>query len=163
MRNRTAAFVATFVGLLVAFQILYYQWLVGSAPFEAYIAGSSRAAAAMLNLVGERVSAVPDLRSAEFSMSVRRGCDGIQAMGILAIAVSVLPGSARRKLVGVATGVAALLVINLIRLVSLFWTGVHLPEFFQAMHVHVWPALLVAAAVVHVIVWSTWATRRRTG
>jgi exosortase/archaeosortase family protein len=95
-------------------------------------------------------------------MSVRRGCDGIQAMGILAIAISLLPGNPRRKLLGIVAGVGMLLAINLVRLVSLFWTGVHHPQLFQVMHVHVWPALLVTCAVLHVIVWSHWATQRNT-
>ena len=34
MRNRAVGFVATFLGLLVAFQLVYYQWLVRSPLFD---------------------------------------------------------------------------------------------------------------------------------
>ena len=152
-------FVVTFLALLIAFQWAYYALLVNSFAFKAYLGLNCRAAAALLGLVGEHVTATDDVLTSGFTMSVRAGCDGLQAMAILAIAVLVAPGDLRRKLNAAAGGVLLLAILNLVRLVSLFWTGVHAPGLFQAMHVHIWPAVLIVLAVLYAFASQTWAHR----
>jgi exosortase/archaeosortase family protein len=149
-------FVLLFGGLLVAFQLVYYELIVTSSFFESYLAVSSKVAAFLLGLVGEPVRASGGVLTSTFSMSVKQGCDGLQAMAIVASGVLALPGGRRVKLLGVALGVLLLLGLNVLRIASLFWAGIHWPERFQLLHVHVWPAVLVFAAFVY---WIGWASR----
>lgn len=153
-------FAGTFLALLVVFQIVYYQWIVGSRPFEAYLDGSARLASAILRVFGTSVVASGGVLSGSFSMSIRVGCDGLQAMAILLCAVLAFPGSRLRKAVGVLAGIAVLLVLNLLRIVTLYLAGVSLPEYFQMLHVHAWPAVLILAALVLWITWAMWVTPR---
>ena len=155
-------FVGLFLVLLIAFQIVYYEFVVSSAPFQAYLHASARAAGSLLGLVGERVTVRGDLMMSSFSMSIKHGCDGLQAMAILVAGVLVFPGQRRKKLPGIAAGVALLLGLNIVRIASLFWVGAHAPGVFQATHVHVWPAVLILCALSFWILWAMWATRPRT-
>jgi exosortase/archaeosortase family protein len=152
-------FAAAFLGLLTAFQLAYYTLVVPSDAFKAYLGVNSHAAAAILGLLGERVIATNEVLTSSFTMSIKSGCDGLQAMAILAIAVLVFPGGGRNKAVGMAGGVALLAILNLARLVSLFWTGVHFPNLFQTMHVHIWPAVLIVVALLYAVAWTARANR----
>lgn len=153
--NRASVrFVGLFLGLLVAFQIAYYEIIVPSAAFASYLGACARIAAAVLHLLGEEVTATGDAMSAGFTMSIKTGCDGLQAMAILAIAVVAFPGSGRHKLLAVAGGVVLVLLLNVLRLVTLFWAGVHAPGWFQTLHVHVWPAFLILVALGYAIGWA---------
>jgi exosortase/archaeosortase family protein len=156
-------FVAAFVGLFVAFQLAYYEFIVDSAPFNAYVAAGNRLAAGALSLGGQQATASGNVLSAGFSMSVRTGCDGIQTMGVLAIAVALLPGTPTRKVIGILAGIVAIALLNTVRLASLLWTGAHFPDYFQVLHVHVWPGLLVVFAVLYAIAWTKWAERSAFG
>ncbi len=152
-------FVVLFVALLGVFQIVYHEWVVSSEAFSAYLTISSRMAATLLHLVGEPVVAIGDTLLSGFSMSIKRGCDGLQVIAILVIAVLVFPGVGFKKLIGICVGVGLLLVLNVVRIATLFWAGVHLSDQFQSLHVHVWPAFLILAAVIFWLGWATWATR----
>ena len=151
-------FVATFLASFVLFEIAYYQVVVGSAPFQAYLSGVCQAAAVVLRAAGEPVEVHDVTLSSVFSMTVASGCDGLQPVSVFAIAIAAFPGSPRRKLVGIAAGATGLLGLNVLRVASLFWTGVHAPQAFQLMHVHVWPAILIGCAVM---LWARWAMASR--
>ena len=153
-RREIVRIVALFVGLLVVFQVVYYELLVPSSLFRSYLAANGRAAATVLNLAGENVTLLDDRLFSTFAMSIKSGCDGIQAMAILAIAICVLPGAVRKRAIAIGGGIAMIATLNLLRLVSLFWAGVHAPAWFEPLHVHIWPAALVFAAMVYVAGWT---------
>lgn len=150
-------FLLIFLAALLAFQVLYYQVIVPSSAFAAYLDLITHAAAWLLRAVGEDVSANGSMMSGEFSMSVRAGCDGLQVMAILGLGILVYPSSTRRKLWGLAAGIPALLFLNVARLASLHWAGSRWPNWvFQSMHIHVWPALLIFFVLGF---WTVWALR----
>ncbi len=153
-------FVGSYLGLLVLFQVVYYQFIIDSAPFRSYLTASGRAAAILLSLVGEQVIVTGDSMVGRFSMSIKVGCDGLQAMAILAIGVLAFPGGGwKKKLLGTATGIVLLLALNVMRLASLYWMGSRARSLFQTLHVHVWPAVLIVAAAFFWIAWALHATR----
>jgi hypothetical protein len=55
---------------------------------------------------------------------------------------------------GATIGAAGMLLINMVRLVSLFYVGVVAPRFFAAFHTFVWPALTVCLALGFFRVWN---------
>src|SRR5262245_32197884 len=93
-------FVGTFLGGFLVFQLVYYQWVVPSAAFQAYLEGISRIAAGVLRGLGMDVVASGSNLIGTFLMTIEVGCDGLQAMAILVIAVLAFPGSWKTKLWG---------------------------------------------------------------
>ncbi len=71
--------------------------------------------------------------------------------GVLALPVSLLS-----RVCFAFVGTLVLLAVNMIRIVSLFWVGVHFPKAMDTMHLDAWPAFLVVAVL---ICWLTWAHR----
>ncbi len=98
-----------------------------------------------------------------FSMEIVRGCDGIEpaAMYTSAVLASVAP--LWTKLPGVLAGILGIYVINLVRVVSLFFIGIHFPDAFTMIHETIWQAAFVLLAVVFWVVWLQWATHRTSG
>ena len=154
-------FVAGFAGLLALFYALTLA--PGFTPaFRVYLRGTVAAANAVLRLLGQDTSvADTTISSAVFSVDVRRGCDGLEPVVLFAAAVLGFPAAGwRRKWCGLAAGVAGLLAVNLARIVSLYFIGVHWPRLFDLMHVEVWQVVFIALAIVLWAFWSQWALRR---
>ena len=148
-------FVGLYVALLLLFQIFYYQLVVGSAPFAVYLTWSGRAASVLLRAVGDSVVVSGDTMTSAFVMSIKQGCDGLQAMAVLVVGMAIFPTAWRARMLGALAGVLLLLALNVLRIASLFWFGQHRFGLFQTMHVHVWPAVLILFAVGF---WAVWAS-----
>ena len=113
--------VIVFAVLMGLFYGLLHTPLVGSDPFRPYLGLIARVTGGILGLFGHEASVVYTLVSSPaFSMEIVRGCDAIEPAAAFAAAVPASPVSFWSKIPGLLAGTAALLVINLARLVSLF-------------------------------------------
>ncbi len=121
-------------------------------PFTARIVTASTA---VLNVLGERATATGTrIHAPGFAVDVKNGCNGVEAMLILVAAVLAFPAAWRQRLLGLAAGVAVIQVLNLVRVVSLFWLGVHRRDVFETFHTAVWQTVLILVAVGIFLLWS---------
>ncbi|MEO6190013.1 MAG: archaeosortase/exosortase family protein, partial [Saprospiraceae bacterium] len=110
---------------------------------------------AILNLLGFNANS-KDYRisSKEFTMDIARGCDALAPMVLLIVAISVFPfGSISSKLKGIGIGVGFLFILNLIRLISLFFIGIYAKKYFEFFHVEFWQALFIIISLIFFIFW----------
>lgn len=120
--------------------------------------------AALLRALGEPVvKAGTVLRAASFAVDVKNGCNGLEAVIILAAAVVAFPATLRQRLIGVAAGFIVIQVLNLVRVVSLFWLGVHRPAIFELFHAAVWQTALILVAVGLFVFWSRGIAKAAAG
>lgn len=80
-------------------------------------------------------------------------CTGITPISLLLSSVVAFPCPWRRKFVGLALGIPALLAINAIRILSLIYIGGYFPGAFETAHVLVWQTLMIFFTVV---LWLFW-------
>jgi exosortase/archaeosortase family protein len=78
-----------------------------------------------------------------FGYEIGFACTGVIPAGLLATAMIAAGGPLRARLCGATMGAAGVLVLNLIRLVSLFYIGVLFPRAFGIAHSLVWQGLTV--------------------
>jgi exosortase H (IPTLxxWG-CTERM-specific) len=125
-------------------------------PFTALLA---RASGAGLNLLGQHVDLQGTIiRNEHFAVNIRNGCNGIEAMLLFLAAVLAFPVSWRSRLLGLGVGSVAIQLVNLVRVMALFLTGVYLPKLFDASHTVIWQSLVILFAVLLFILWaSRWA------
>ena len=110
---------------------------------------------ALLRALGEPVvTAGTIIRYGSFAVDVKNGCNGLEAAIILAAAVVAFPATLRQRLTGLAVGFLVIEVLNLVRVVSLFWLGVHRPAVFELFHAAVWQTALILVAVSLFVFWS---------
>ena len=74
-------------------------------------------------------------------------------MIVLAAAILAYPAPWRYRLAGLAVGAAAIQVLNLVRIVSLFYLGQWNMRVFEWAHLYAWQALIMLDALV---VWLLW-------
>jgi exosortase H (IPTLxxWG-CTERM-specific) len=132
-RRRSALFLVRFLGLLIAFYFLVASGPVNDAVIVPFTAGIARAGAAVLKVLGEPVTvAGTEIRSSAFAVRIENGCNGIETALLFGSAVLAFPAPWRRRLAGLLVGFLAIQLINLVRVVSLFWIGAHRPAFFSS-------------------------------
>ena len=149
---------------MLVFNVVFYVWLGEANFFTAYLNLNAEVCAAMLRWFGESAEATGTLISSpKFSLEVKRGCDAIQASAffVFAMLASPLRSPIRSRIVPIVIGTSALLVINLGRIISLYYTGVYYRSAFDAMHLDVWQALFIFLPLFFWIMWARRETRRR--
>jgi exosortase H (IPTLxxWG-CTERM-specific) len=88
-----------------------------------------------------------------FAMAIEAGCNGVEAMLVLLAGILAFPAPWRWKLAGLAAGVVAIQVLNIARIVSLFYLGQWNGPWFDWAHLYLWQALIMLDALV---VWLLW-------
>ncbi len=88
-----------------------------------------------------------------FAYEIYWRCTGLLPAVFLAGLILASPGRARRKVVGVAAGVAIVLAVNLVRLAHLFSVGVRYPAAFQVTHSVIWES---GTVVLVLGLWLAW-------
>jgi exosortase H (IPTLxxWG-CTERM-specific) len=161
-RRRSLAFLARFAALLVVFYFAVAWRPVNDAVVVPFTAGVARASAAVLRVLGEDVTVEgTEIRSARFAVNIENGCNGVETALLFGAAVLAFPAPWRRRLLGLAAGFVAIQLINLVRVVSLFWIGAHRPALFSSSHTVLWQSIVVLCGVLLFLVWATWEQRAR--
>jgi len=142
---------------------LLFYLITNMAWFEAFRApillAYSTVSAAILNIFGFVVQAKGEvISSADFSVSIEEGCDAIAPAILYIISVAIFPIATRTKWKGILYGLLAIAVLNVIRIVTLFLTGIYAPSLFEFMHVDFWQAIFIVFTVGLWIYWMRWAT-----
>lgn len=121
---------------------------------------TARTTASTLSFLGQngRTDGVL-VSSSIFSVRIVSECTAVFPIMLFVSAVAACPVPWRRKLLGVALGMPALTVINLFRLVSLFYIGHWFPSSFKAAHLLVWQSLIIFFTVLLWLFWLIWAGR----
>ena len=161
-RRRSLVFLAKFAVLLVAFYFLVAWRPVNDAVIVPFTAGVARVSAAILNGIGEDVTvAGTEIHSPRFAVNIENGCNGVETALLFGAAVLAFPAPWRRRLLGLAAGFAAIQVINLVRVVSLFWIGAHRPALFTSSHTVLWQSIVVLCGVLLFLAWASREQRAR--
>ena len=91
-----------------------------------------------------------------FAVSIEAGCNGVEATLVLLAAILAFPAPWRHKAIGLALGVVAVQLLNVVRVISLFYIGQWNREAFEWAHLYVWQALIMLDVL---IVWLIWVRR----
>ncbi len=122
-----------------------------------YTAQVARMSGAVLDLLGENAKVKGCVVSSpRFAVTIYNGCNGLITSLIFISGVLAFPARWPAKLLGVVGGLVAIQLINLIRIVSLFYVGVFIPRFFSQSHIFVWQSIVILAGVA---LWVYWAHR----
>lgn len=155
--RRELTFLILFVVLLGGgFTLISLNW-VNDHVIEPFTAGIARVSGGTLRLLGQPVTMQGTvIRSHQFAVNIRNGCNGVEAMLIFLAAVLAFPASWKSRLSGLALGILAIQVVNLVRVVALFLTGVYFPRIFDASHTVIWQTIVILFGV---LLWIFWANR----
>lgn len=153
--RREVAFLLKFLGLLTLFFLSVAPKPMNDRVVEPFTGLVAHAGGAVCRLFGEDARMIGTMISSpRFAVNIRNGCNGLETMFIFAAAVLAFPAPWRVKLWGLLAGVAAIQALNLVRIVSLFFIGVHWPALFEKWHVVVWQVIVILFGVALFLVWA---------
>ncbi|HLC20963.1 MAG TPA: exosortase H [Candidatus Methylomirabilis sp.] len=108
-----------------------------------------------LNLLSLKATATGTLLSIEgFGAQIDDVCTGIFVVAVYLSAVLAYPSRLAEKLKGFLLGASAILILNMIRVISLMYIGRYFPEFFETAHLLVWQSLIIFSALLMWIYWT---------
>jgi len=132
-------------------------------PFTSFVADIS---VWIVQLFDDNVTAVSNVirdNSTGFGVRIERGCNGVEAVIILFAAIFAFPAPFKYKMLGFAIGFFAIQLLNLVRIVSLFYLGQWNQVAFEWFHLYLWQALIILDAMVVWLVWLKKMPRTETG
>jgi exosortase/archaeosortase family protein len=141
--------------IFIAFSPLYKKRFV---PWHLHLI--AKVCGHLLSLLGQDIAVTgSSIYSPRLTATIIRGCDAVEAIALYVCAVLAFPLPFLKKLLGIIVGTLLLLILNLIRIVSLFLIGAYSAKIFHLMHIDVWQALFIFFAILLWILWLLWATR----
>ncbi len=115
----------------------------------------------ILNVLGQGTHVTEvTIQSSGFAIAIRRGCDAVEPTWLLCAAILAFPGSFKHKLAGMLAGMVVLQLLNLVRIVTLYWIGIHFPAFFPSAHLEIWPTVFIIVAILFFVGWKGRAIER---
>jgi len=154
-------FIAMFLGLYVVFHGLYFLVPDETLSEVVYPYGVGSVSVALINAIEPDAKAVAEnnsVKSRRAQLDIVRGCDGSGVLFIVAAATLAFATSIKRKLVGLALGLALVYVINQVRIVGLYFVVANRVEWFPFLHTYVAPTLIIVLVCVYFSWWTKWAT-----
>lgn len=145
------------IGILLFYLFYYSDWYADYFR-DGLLALQAKLGGGLINLFGYNATidnAV--IANSEFSMSIKNGCDGLEATAIFLSAVLAFPIAFRLKIPGVIVGLIVLFIANLIRIFGLYVVGIHWNSAFQFFHLHGGLVLFMFFALIILFVWVNWA------
>jgi exosortase/archaeosortase family protein len=94
------------------------------------------------------------------TITVERGCDAIAPTALFLSAVMASPAAWSLKLVGLFGGFVVLMIVNVLRIITLFWTRVFWIAAFDVMHLDIWQFLFILLAIMLWALWASWASKQ---
>lgn len=159
-RRPVLRFITLFAAYMLPFTIFFYAVLTKTDLFQSYLNLNASASAAVLRVFGEEASSVGNrLESPRSSLQIRHGCDAILPTALFLSAVFAFPVFLRLKWTAILLGSSALLVINLVRIITLYYARIYKPDWFHALHVDVWQPAFIFLALFFWVMWALRATK----
>jgi exosortase H (IPTLxxWG-CTERM-specific) len=134
--------------------LLWYPTIVDTKVLSGFLEFTARITGVVLGVFG----AHPDITGAvissgDFSMRIGHECTAIVPSVILLCAVIAYPSRIRDKLVCLAIGLPALFILNMMRVITLYYIGNYIPTYFDIAHYVVWQSVMILAVIILWLVW----------
>lgn len=154
-------FIVKFVGVLVILHALTLLPVFDRVlPF--YLHAVASVAAALAHCFHDAATVTgATLHSPAYAVTVAPSCSAVGLACYIGAAVIAFPSPWRAKISGFFLGVCFVVVLNVLRVTSLYLVGVHARSAFEVAHDDVWAVLLIMATTLFVAGWIAWVTPRK--
>ncbi len=154
-KRRLVFFTKFVIGICLAIAILSLA-AVDTFVVRPFSVVQTQAAAGVLRAARQDVRASGTiLAQRTYAVDVKNGCNGIEALALLVVAIGAFPASWRARALGIVAGGVLLVGVNIVRIVSLFLILRDYPKAFEFAHVVVWQVLLFLLVVGFFVKWSS--------
>jgi exosortase/archaeosortase family protein len=129
---------------------------------DRYLSGLAVQVKGVLGFIGQPVQIEgTSVFSPDFRMTIVPHCSALGIILFYSAAVMAFPAPRLKKAVGLALGLAAIYLLNMVRITTLYLTGVRWPAWFQGVHEELWPSLLIVGTLLICGAWTSYAGNHR--
>ena len=145
-------YVTISIGLTVAL-MLYYLFLIGHS-MQFITRWTALISYMALGIIDLPVSIDGVIISTHgFSVRIIRECTVVGPVLVMGMGIFSYPASFRRKAWGAVWGTLIMLLVNQIRIASLFFIGIKFPVLLEVAHLVIWQGILIAIGIVIWLIW----------
>lgn len=102
------------------------------------------------------------LTGSRSSIDIKKGCEGFEVMILLAAVLAACPIPWRARVAGILLGCVMIYLLNILRIVSLYYISFLAPGLFDFAHVTLWQTAIIFSALLYVAWWIRRAGRVAT-
>ncbi|SDF97343.1 archaeosortase B, VPXXXP-CTERM-specific [Methanolobus vulcani] len=88
-----------------------------------------------------------------FSVMIIDECTGMYELLVYAGCILAYPTTLKKKLLGLALGIPAMLGVNMVRLIFLSFVGIIYPSMFSYVHYYLWQITFIFLIVMFMLLW----------
>ena len=156
--------VLKFFGIFAALVGLYYLGIATEATaaiLESYTKFTAQLSAGVLSVLGEEATASGYMVSSpRYMLMVGVGCEGSEPIALFLSAVIAFPMAWKYKIWGILGGVLTLFLLNLFRIIGLYYSGIYARSIFEMLHSEIFPIIFIIIAMVLWLIWLNWASNK---
>ena len=93
-------------------------------------------------------------------VKIEPGCNGVEAFIVLVAAILAYPSQWYDKLQGIVIGFFAIELLNVVRVMTLFYLSQWDKSIFEFAHLYLWQALIMLDALIFWLIWLRLLARR---
>jgi exosortase H (IPTLxxWG-CTERM-specific) len=157
-QSLTLFFAYAFIGFALLMMPTIDRWLV-----EPFIDGMTGLAGFLIDIFGGRVVVSGDILRVPpggFAVQVDNGCSGLGAVILLLAATLAFPTGWRLRLLGAAFCATAVLLVNVVRIISLFYLGQYSMAWFNWAHGYAWDVVILVDGLIAYLLWVRYVVSR---
>ncbi len=161
-KHSLSNFIFIFITLITLFYLVTLTTFFNSQLFNQYLSFQAYITYLILNAFGQEITLTNTIisTSEDFAIQIVRGCDALEPTVLFIAAIIAFPAPFITKLWGIVIGSITILILNFIRIVSLFFIGIYYPKVFDVMHLDVWQALFILLSLLLFVLWLQWVSQR---
>lgn len=157
-------FLLTFLAILIDLFTLEMLTPVQNTVIQPFTASLASLSAALITPLDADVIAYGRVIAHtvnNFAVSIEAGCNGVEAAIVLIAAVIAFPAPWKLRVMAILLGFLTIQVMNIARIISLFYLGQWDVELFNWTHLYLWPVLIMLDVLVVFLVYLRVLERRR--
>lgn len=97
-----------------------------------------------------------------FAVSIEAGCNGVEAAIVLIAGIVAFPASLANKVIAILAGFLFVQVLNIVRIISLFYLGQWNYTVFEWFHLYLWPVLIMLDVLIVFAIYLQWLGKQHT-
>ena len=153
-------FVACFIGLYALFQGLYFLVPIDWLNEVVYRWLLTEPCASIINFFSSSTEAKAYnsfLRSSSVNLEIVRGCDGSGVLFLLLAAVLAFKTTLIKKMTGLFFGAVFVYVINMIRIIVIYYILRDHEAYFVEFHTLIAPTIIIILCSILFMYWTQWS------
>lgn len=164
--NTTAMkkFIFVFLGVLVGLFTLEMLQPVQEQVIQPFTSALATLSAALITPFDADVIAygrIIEHTVNRFAVSIEAGCNGIEAAIVLIAGILAFPATWLQRLSAITAGFVTIQILNIGRIISLFYLGQWSEPVFSFTHLYLWPVLIMLDVLVVFLIYLRYLNRQQ--